>query len=184
MKPMNPISLRKSAGLTGIIFFLVHAGALILAGEHHHLLWCCHLGCLLVGTGLFLPNRWIYGVGSAWLVLGVPLWLLNVLVSREFMPTSLLSHLGGLLLALYGLRHIEIPRFLWMAATLAMLVLAVATRYLTPQSENINLAFSVWTGWEEIFPSYFRYGCMMLALAALIFFLFEKLALNYQQKRF
>lgn len=180
---MNPATLLKSAGLAGIAFFFIHAGALIFTDSYHHLLWSCHLGCLLVGSGLLVSSKWIYAVGSAWMVLGVPLWLLNVLAGGEVMSTSFLSHLGGLLLAFYGLRHIEIPRFLWAAATLALFCLALVTRLLTPAKENINLAFSVWSGWENIFPSYFWYGCMMLALAALAFFLFEKLARNYQQKR-
>ena len=180
---MSSSNLRKSAGLVGIAFFLIHAGALILTDSYHHLLWSCHLGCLLVGIGLLIPSKWIYAVGSAWMVLGVPLWLQNIQSGGEVMPTSFISHIGGLLLAIYGLRHIEIPRYLWVAATVALFCLVLVTRLLTPPTENINLAFTVWTGWETIFPSYFWYGCIMLALAALVFFLFEKLARNYQQKR-
>jgi hypothetical protein len=171
---------RIAAGAAAVSFFLIHGAVLVAESASPHLLWCCHLGCLLVGIGLLRPYRWTYAVGTAWMVLGVPLWLLNVFVSREFMPTSLLSHMGGLLLAFYGLNHVEIPRHLWLAATTGLIALAVVTRLLTPPAANINLAFSVWAGWETVFPSYFHYALMMLALAAVLFFLFEITARRWQ----
>ena len=178
---MTRTTILKSAGLAGITFFLVHAFGLILTDSYHHLLWSCHLGCLLVGFGLLLPNARIYAVGGAWMVLGVPLWLLNVVVTGEFMPTSFLSHIGGLMLAIFGVRQLGIPRFTWLVATMSLLGLGILTRLLTPAVDNINLAFKVWSGWEKVFPSYFWYICMMMVLAALVFFLFEKLSLQVKK---
>ena len=95
---------RTTAGALSIAFFLIHAAALAHAGEHYHIIWSCHLGCLIVGIGLLIRQPWPYAIGFFWLTMGVPLWLLNVLTSHEFMLTSTLSHIGGIIIAVYGLR--------------------------------------------------------------------------------
>ena len=104
------------AGTLAIAFFLIHAAALVRAGEPYHIIWSCHLGCLIVGIGLLVRLPWLYAIGFFWLTMGVPIWLLNVLTSHEFMLTSTLSHIGGILIAVYGLRFLKIPQFAWAAA--------------------------------------------------------------------
>ena len=79
---------RITAGALAFAFFLIHAAALAHAGEHYHIIWSCHLGCLIVGIGLLVRLPWLYAIGFFWLTMGVPLWLLNVLTSHEFMLTS------------------------------------------------------------------------------------------------
>ena len=85
-----------TAGLLAISFFLIHAGALVHAGEYYHIIWSCHLGCLIVGIGLLYRLKWLLAIGFFWLTMGVPLWLLNVLTRHEYMLTSTLSHIGGI----------------------------------------------------------------------------------------
>jgi hypothetical protein len=97
------------AGALAIAFFLIHAAALVYAGEQYHIIWSCHLGCLIVGIGLLVRLPWLYAIGFFWLTMGVPLWLLNVFTSHEFMLTSTLSHIGGIIIAVYGLRFLIIP---------------------------------------------------------------------------
>ena len=116
------------AGALAIAFFLIHAAALVRAGEHYHIIWSCHLGCLIVGIGLLVRLPWLYAIGFFWLTMGVPLWLLNVFTSHEFMLTSTLSHIGGIIIAVYGLRFLKIPRFAWAAATAGLVVLGILTR--------------------------------------------------------
>jgi len=170
---MNDKKNRIAAGALAIAFFLIHAAALVRAGEHYHSIWSCHLGCLIVGIGLLVRLPWLYATGFFWLTMGVPLWLLNVLISHEFMLTSTLSHLGGIIIAVYGLRFLKIPRFAWVAATAGLVVLGILTRWVTPPDANVNLAFAVWSGWEDQFPSYFWYVVMLLSIAAVSFGLLE-----------
>ena len=162
-----------AAGALGIAFFSIHAAALAHAGEHYHIIWSCHLGCLIIGIGLLVRLPWLYAIGFFWLTMGVPLWLLNVLASHKFMLTSTLSHIGGILIAVYGLRFLKIPRFASVAATAGLAVLGILTRWVTPPDANINLAFAVWSGWEDQFPSYFWYVVMLLSIAAVSFGLLE-----------
>jgi len=170
---MSDKKYRITAGALAIAFFLIHAAALIHAGEHYHLIWSCHLGCLIVGIGLLVLLPWLYAIGFFWLTMGVPLWLLNVSTSHEFMLTSTLSHIGGIIIAVYGLRFLKIPRFAWVAATAGLVVLGILTRLVTPHDANVNLAFAVWPGWEDKFPSYLWYVVMLLSIAAVSFGLLE-----------
>ena len=170
---MSDKKYRITAGALAVAFSLIHAAALAHAGEHYHIIWSCHLGCLIVGIGLLVRLPWLYAIGFFWLTMGVPLWLLNVLTSHEFMLTSTLSHIGGIIIAVYGLRFLKIPRFTWAAATAGLVVLGIFTRQVTPQDANVNLAFAVWSGWEDQFPSYFWYVVMLLSIAAVCFGLLE-----------
>jgi hypothetical protein len=163
----------KAAGTLAVSFFLIHAGALVHAGEPYHIIWSCHLGCLIVGIGLLVRLPWLYAIGFFWLTMGVPLWLLNVLTSHEFLLTSTLSHVGGILIAVYGLRLLAIPRFAWAAAAAGLVVLGMLTRWVTPPAANVNLAFAVWSGWEDRFSSHFWYVVMLLSIAAVSFGLLE-----------
>ena len=171
-----------TAGCLAIAFFLVHAAALLHAAEPYHIIWSCHLGCLIVGIGLLNRLSWLYAIGFFWLTLGVPLWLLNVLTRHEYMLTSTLSHIGGILIAVYGLRFVKIPRFAWAAAIAGLVVLGMLTRRVTPPDANVNLAFAVWSGWEDRFPSYFRYVVMLLAIAAFTFWMLEFIVRRFQAK--
>jgi len=120
-----------------------------------------------------ISRPWLFAIGFFWLTMGVPLWLLNVFTSHELMLTSTLSHIGGIIIGVYGLRFLIIPRFAWAAATGALVVLGILTRWVTPPDANVNLAFAVWSGWEGRFPSYFWYVVMLLSIAAVSFGLLE-----------
>ncbi len=170
---MSDEKSRITAGLLAIAFFLIHAGALVHAGEYYHIIWSCHLGCLIVGIGLLYRLQWLFAVGFFWLTMGVPLWLLNVLTSHEYMLTSTLSHIGGIIIAVYGLRFLIIPRFAWTAATAGLVILGIITRLVTAPEANVNLAFAVWSGWEDTFPSHFWYLVMLLSMASVSFGLLE-----------
>lgn len=174
-------------GLVGglaILFYLIHAGVLILAKEPHHIIWSCHLGCLLVGTGLILKSSWTFSIGFFWLTLGVPLWILNVLTRREFMITSTLTHLAGLLLSIFGLRFLKIHKYSWLTAAMGLIFLGGISRLITPEKANVNLAFSVWSGWEDTFPSHFWYVVMLLSIAAIYFALLEWLLRKWTRPRY
>lgn len=179
---MREKNFRMIAGILAIVFFLIHAAVLVHAGEPYHILWSCHLACLMVGIALLTGLPWLHAVGFFWLTMGVPLWLLNVLTSRDYMLTSTLSHIGGLIVAIYGLRFETMPRFSWTAATAGLIVLGFVSRLVTPQHANVNLSFAVWQGWEDKFPSYFWYVVMLLASAAVSFWTLELIVRRFQAK--
>ncbi|CAB1055303.1 hypothetical protein D1BOALGB6SA_36 [Olavius sp. associated proteobacterium Delta 1] len=58
---MNGNKFRIGAGTLAILFFLIHAGALVHAREPYHIIWSGHLGCPIVGIGLleFFIRQWM-----------------------------------------------------------------------------------------------------------------------------
>ena len=173
---------RLTAGVLALFFFLIHAAVLVHAGEPYHILWSCHLACLMVGIALLLRLPWLLAVSFLWLAMGVPLWLLNLITSCDLMLTSTLSHIGGLIIAVYGLRFETIPRFSWAAATAGFIVLGGFSRLVTPRYANVNLSFAVWQGWEDKFPSHFWYVVMLLTIAAFTFWILELIVRRFQAK--
>ncbi len=150
--------------MLAVAFYAVHAAVHVARRQPENLLWVCHLGSLAIGIGLLAASPTINAIGTFWLCWGVPLWILYLAMGGEFMPTSLGTHVGGVVIGFVGLRRIGLPRGAWWKTVLAWAVLAVVTRLATPPGENVNMAHRVQQGWESTFPSYPVY---MLAIAAM-----------------
>lgn len=160
-------------GVGALLCYAIHAGSHVLAGRPAEALWACHVATLLVGVGALLESSSWVAVGVLWLAFGNPLWILDLLTGGEFLLTSPLTHVGGLLLGLLALRRLPPPGVLWWKAVLAFAALLAVTRLVTPRSANVNLAFAVASGWEKIFPSYPLYLSLLLAAGAATFFVVE-----------
>jgi len=130
-------------GLLGVLLYAGHAGRRALLGHPEHLLWMCHVGALLVATGLLAHAATVNAIGTHWLVVGLPLWLADLARGAEFFPTSILTHVGGLLLGLIALRALGMPRGAWWTSAVALVALAAVGRALTPADDDVNLAFTV-----------------------------------------
>jgi len=160
-------------GVLALACFAVHASFHVLSGRAPDVLWACHIATLLIGIGALVGRAEPIAVGVLWLCFGNPLWVLDVATGGEFFPTSLFTHVGGLLLGLVALKRLGFPHRAWLHATASFLGLLGLTRLLTPRSENVNLAFSVASGWEKTFPSYPLYLLLMMAAGTTTFFVAE-----------
>ncbi len=160
-------------GLIALGCYAVHAAFHAVRGHAFDALWACHIAVLLISAGAFLGQaRWA-AIGVLWLSFGNALWLLDLLGGGEFFPTSLLTHVVGLVIGVVVVRRLGWPFPSWWAAALAFLLLLGVTRALTPRAANVNLAFGVAPGWESLFPSYPAYLALLVAFGALTFFLVE-----------
>jgi hypothetical protein len=143
-----PDGARRAAGLKlgllGGLFWGAHALDSVLLGQSADLLWMCNLGGLLLAVGLGQGAPRLVALSASWMVLGVPLWALDVLLTGQTRPSSVLSHLGGLALALFGVTWLGWPPRTWIAASLALVGLLLLCRALTPSEANVNLVFEVW----------------------------------------
>jgi hypothetical protein len=155
--------------LLGVGFYAAHAAHELAAGWPESLLWACHLASLAVGVGLLLRRPAWIAIGLMWLVLGLPLWAIELAAHGGFEPTAALTHVGGLVLGLLGLRLLGLPGQCWWKAAATLAVLYFVSRWTTPEDANINLAFAVWPGWEPYFPSYGAYLVAMALLCVLSF---------------
>lgn len=162
-------------GWAAIACYAVHGTYHLYHGRPEDLLWACHIGALFIGIGLLLPSLSLSGVGTLFLAVGTPLWLLELAGGMEFMATSLFTHIGALAIGLYAVRHFGMPRGVWWKALAGLIGLIILCRLTTPAEANVNIAFSVQSGWEDRFPSYPVYILTMIAITGLYFFVVEYL---------
>lgn len=162
-------------GIIAVLFYGIHGGVLLYRHEPEHLLWSCHIATLLIGGSLILRVPLWNGIGFLWLVMGDFFWMLYLLGGGEFMPTSILTHIGGLIIGSYGILRLGVRRYSWIGALIALPVLQQISRQLTPERANINLAFKIHPGWEEVFPGYVVYMITLLVFSGIVFFLIERL---------
>jgi len=160
---------RTYLGLSALGCFAVYASYEIRVGHPENMLWACPLGSLAVAAGLLLRWPIANGIGFLWLVLGVPLWILDLLTGTGCPWVSIFPHVGGLALGLTGVRLLGSPRGTWWQAVASLYLLHVASRWVTPEEANINLTFRVWTGWEPYFPSHGIYILLIMACAGVLF---------------
>jgi hypothetical protein len=139
-KPRSTLGL----GLLAVCFFGVHAAGQIWAGTPENLLWACHVADLCVGLGLIIRWPTLTAGGLLMLSIGIPLWLINLGFGGTFYPTSVLTHLGGFVVGVFGLRRLAPARYDWLTAVSTVAGLLIASRALTNPVDNINLAFSFW----------------------------------------
>ncbi len=160
-------------GVAACAIYGVHAGYHVWRGTPEEALWGCTMATLAVGVGWLAGSPTLHAVGVLWLTLGLPFWLLDLVMGGEFIPTSVLTHLGGLAIGLAGLARLGMPRHAWWRAVAAFAVLQAICRWTTPPSTNVNVAHSIWKGWEGVFPSYPVYWAVMLAVYGVVFFAAE-----------
>jgi hypothetical protein len=166
----------KRLGVLALTFYLVHGAELALDHTPWDLLWLCNVANVLIGLGCLTGLRAVTAVGLSWVLFGVWLWVLDLLSGSPLQVTSILTHLGGPAVGLAALRKVGWPRGTWWRALLAELALLGLTRLATPRAANVNLAFAVWPGWEDTFPSYPAYVALLLGASGAAYFVLEALA--------
>jgi hypothetical protein len=160
----------KGLGLLALAFYAVHAAYHVRQGHAEDVLWVCHVAAAVIGVGLLCGwPAWV-AVGVTWLVVGVPLWLFDLAAGGEFNPTSVLTHVGGLVVGLVGLWRFGMPAQVWWKALLALAALQQLCRWVTPPEANVNVAFSVYPWMRPYFASYWAYLGTMLMVFGLLFF--------------
>lgn len=168
----------KKFGWAALGCYAVHAGFHILNGRSEEALWMCHLGAALVGVGVLCASPTVNGIGTLFLCVGAPFWVMYLVGGGEFYPTSCFTHVGGLAIGLYGVRRIGLPSGTWWKSVLSLVALILISRLVTPPRANVNVAFAIYEGWEKFYPSHSVYLLTMMILAAGCFFLSE-LALRH-----
>ncbi len=162
-------------GSIAIAGYCVHTMFHVWRGEPENLLWVCHLAAFVVGIGLLARSRSIVGVGTIVLCMGTPLWLFDLSQGSEFLPTSLGTHVLGLVLGLYGVWSIGIDRGAWWKAGTFVIATIVVTRLITPPASNVNLAFAIPPGMDRYFSGHLAYLAVMIGITCAYFWVVETL---------
>jgi hypothetical protein len=155
------------------LFYVAHAAYHVHRGTGGDLFWACNIACPMLAIGCFAKNRWLCAAALCFLAYGLPMWLLDISTGGDFVPTSILTHVGGTTIAVLAVRRLGFPRFGWAVASGITLLLLGITRLFGDPARNANLAFRVHDGWERWFPSHTAYLAMMWLGSALVFFVVE-----------
>lgn len=144
-------------GALPLFFFVLYLAAAAQRGRAADSLWMCHVANLVLATGIFVRRPRLVGIALAWIVLGIPLWALDMWGSGEVIPASVLSHLGGLAVGMYAAWRLRLSSNPWLGALLLFLAVQQLCRWLTPEALNVNLAHAEYEGWEGAFGGYRGY---------------------------
>jgi hypothetical protein len=155
-------------GVASVSFYAVHAGQYLVRRQAENALWICHLAALMVGIGVLSGRPNLTAIGTLWLLMGLPLWLYDLGSGGEFVPTSLLTHVGGLIVGLVALKKQGLPEGLWWKAPAASLPVLAVSRLFTPPAANINLVHRAHPGSESLFPSHALYLAALLGVLAAV----------------
>jgi len=146
----------RALGAIALACFAAHAIDILVHHDAANLLWSCNVGAATAALGLLVRRPLLVATGAVMLILGEPLWLIDLSTGGEWMWTSPLTHVGVLAVALIGARRLGVPRSTWAWSTAAIGAATAAARLLGPPDDNINLAFALPRGWAW-FPSHRLY---------------------------
>lgn len=165
-------------GLLPLAFFIARFIEYVwVAKTPEQVLWCCHLSNLLLAGGLFFQRPRLIRIAALWLLLGFPPWALDMFLTGLVTPVSVLSHLGGALIALAALHRTGVTGRDWPPALLAFVTIQQLTRLLTVPGPltNVNVAHFAYGPWRELITSYWLYLVVNSILAGIALWLIERM---------
>lgn len=151
-------------GLLPLAFFLAQTIHYWRVGGMGNLLWMCNVGNLLLAIGLVLNQRELIRAAAIWTIPGLGIWIRYVLFEYDFVVSSALAHVGGILVALIVLRRLRMDRIAWSYAFVWYLFMQLPSRLLTDPRLNVNVTHRIQTGWENAFSSYWKFWVVLTAL--------------------
>jgi hypothetical protein len=154
-------------GLLPLSFFLAQTIHYRSVGGPGNLFWMCNIGNALLALGLFLNHRELIRAAAIWTIPGLGVWFRYVLFEYEFVFSSALAHVGGIVVALIVLRRVRMDRIAWVYAFVWYLFMQIVSRLITSPVLNVNVAHRIPAGWENTFSSYWKFWFVMTVLVAL-----------------
>ncbi len=82
------------------------------------ILYSCHVSTLALAVAMIFGWSLILRITAIWLVIGLPVWLLDAYVTQVIGVASVFSHVGGFLLAIYVIRKVRATGQSWFPALL------------------------------------------------------------------
>lgn len=154
-------------GLLPLSFFLAQTIHYWRVGGPGNLFWMCNIGNALLALGLFLNHRELIRAAAIWTIPGLGIWFRYVLFEYDFVFSSALAHVGGIVVALIVLRRVRMDRTAWVYAFVWYLFMQIVSRLVTSPVLNVNVAHRIQAGWENTFSSYWKFWFVMTVLVAL-----------------
>ncbi len=165
----NNLSLwLRLAGLLPLFMFLARLRFFMNAGTPGHILWMCHITNLILALGLFFGVREFVRISVLWLIIGMPLWALDMARFGIRELTTFGTHIGGLIVGLIAISRVRGGQKSWLYALVFYLVLQLVCRIITPPELNVNTVHSVYRGWEKLFTNYQFFWVVITVLSGVV----------------
>lgn len=173
--------------LIGILPFLIFLWRLIQyisVGTPDWIIYSCHVSTLLLGVGMVVGSAWMIRVAAIWLVIGLPMWIIDAWVTQVVWVASIFSHVGGFFLALYAISKVRATGQSWLPALLWFVGLQMLTRYTTRPELNINVAHTPYELFKDTYSGYWVFWIVCTLVVAFMVWIVEFcLARFYPAKR-
>src|SRR5690242_3652964 len=93
-------------GTIALALFAVREIIFIFRNQSENGLWACYVALLLIGVGLTVRSAACNAVGTFWLTVGMPLWIVDMLAAGGTESTSVLTHISGVILGYAGMKQL------------------------------------------------------------------------------
>lgn len=145
---------------------VLHVAAHVHSGHWYDALWLCDVAAACVGPAVLARSAALSAVCFTWLLPGTAVWLLDtVLAGAHILPTSYSIHVGGLIVAAYGVWRFGYVRRGWLYALAFLAAVLVAARTFSPGYADVDAVFRVPKGWSFLGGSYTSFALSAAALA-------------------
>jgi hypothetical protein len=152
-------------GFLPLCFFIGHLRYHLLYNTPENMLWMCNFSNLLLAAGFFLDLPVLIRVAFVWGIPAVPLWIIDMLHTGDYPVSTFFSHLGGFAVGVLAMGKVRSQRWLWIYAFVYAIVLQQVSRWITPPSLNVNVAFRPYYGWESTFAVYWQWWLFIAVVA-------------------
>ncbi len=154
----SPTSVRfRLFGFVPLVIYLAHFRYNWSLGNPDHGLWMCHISNLSMGLGLLFAQPVLLRLGAVWIIPGIPLWIMEMTQTGHTPVITFVSHLGGVTVALIALRRVRADRFAWLYGMGCYLAIQHLCRLVTRPELNVNVAHTMYQGWDKAFGAYWQY---------------------------
>lgn len=144
-------------GALPLLIFLYRLVQYIQVGTPDWIMYNCHVTMVLLSAGMVFGIPLLIRVATIWLVIGLPMWIIDAYFIQELWIASIVSHLGGFLLAIYAIRRVRATGKSWGPAVAWFLLWQMVTRYTTAPELNINIAHTPYEFSRAWFGSYWAF---------------------------
>jgi hypothetical protein len=168
----------------GLLLIVAVLATTIIYYDMTNILWLCNISSLLAGVALLSGKPQSALVGATFMLLGGISWLLNLVINHAFDErVSYVTHFSFAFAAIYLFFQIRVARYLWVGCFCWYILSQVLSRLFTPPAENVNLAFSIWRGWNIIFSNFFSFWCFISFSCLVFLFVMNKFIFSMQTTR-
>jgi len=166
-------------GVLPIIIFVARLIQYVQLDKPGWILASCHISNLMLGVGMIFDAPLLIRVAAIWLVIGLPMWIIDAIVSHELWWSSVYSHAGGFIIAIYAISKARTTGNSWLPATVWFVFLQMVARYTTAEKLNINISQFPYELVKGRFSSYWTFWPVLLIIIIAMVLAVELMLLKF-----